>query len=146
MKREIKFKYVYKLHGHVSGQNPPEYMYETHTLENIEKGLICPQFDYCGYYTIIDKLQFTGLLDKKGKEIYERDIVRMDSWHPTDWEILFIEGAFCLWRDSNNYANDIHYIQHAGIPQATVIGNTIEQAINILNNWLVEASEPKIKS
>lgn len=70
--------------------------------------------------------EFTGLLDKQSKEIYEGDIVRLDSWSPSDYEVRFIDGAFCLWRDSIPYAHDIHYVHHAGNNQATIAGNIYE--------------------
>ena len=78
-------------------------------------------------------LQFTGLLDKNGKEIYEGDIVSLDSWEPSDYEVQFIDGAFCLWNPKCNYANDIHYTHHAERNQSTIIGN-IYQNPELLNS------------
>lgn len=83
---------------------------------------------------MFELMQFTGLLDKNGKEIYEGDILKMDSWNPAIVQVAFIEGAFCLSNKDGNYIGDIHYIQHAVIPQARVIGNIYE------NPELIEAS------
>lgn len=67
-------------------------------------------------------MQYTGLKDKNGKEIFENDIVKIDSWEPKIHEVVFDRGAFCFrsGKDDNFY-NDCKYLE-----QGEVIGNVFE--------------------
>ncbi len=67
--------------------------------------------------------QFTGLTDRKGKEIYEGDIVKSEQWTPEIYRVWFSRGGFCFSNDTTDieYVNDAKYLE-----QFEVIGNIYE--------------------
>lgn len=75
-------------------------------------------------------MQFTGLLDKNGAEIYEGDIIRHDEAN-MNMQVVFENGCF-NWADENGKS---YNALHVGVGSWTVIGNIYE------NPELLEAQQ-----
>lgn len=77
----------------------------------------------------MELMQFAGLLDKNGREVYEGDIVRLESGYLTDvWEVYWSEDRWGL-RDSNqgDYDNgDYYHGDQITWKDAEIIGNIYE--------------------
>jgi len=73
MSREIKFKYIW------SNPAKTNFISQIFTLDEIEAGnqfMVLENEPLLKDYKLIARMQFTGLLDKNGKEIFEGDIVK----------------------------------------------------------------------
>jgi len=92
MEREIKFR-AWEVNKGLGGR-----MTEPFTLIDIHNR----KYVATGFADRIEFMQFTGLLDKNGKEIYEGDIVEMTDPYGEDklkCEIKYENGAFTVEAD-----------------------------------------------
>lgn len=94
--REIKFKYIYS--------NDKRIITKVFTLEEISNG---DCYDYLSdqpllkYFKLINRVEYTGLKDKNGKEIYEFDWCRAcfrdkNGFHYKQGVIKMDEYMWCL--------------------------------------------------
>lgn len=79
------------------------------------------------HWSLLQVMQFTGLTDKNGKEIYEGDIVENKAWEPNRFQVGFDRGGFCFFNTGDVYYNDAKYLT-----EFEVIGD-IYQTPELLN-------------
>lgn len=76
-------------------------------------------------------IQFTGLTDKNGVEVYEYDIIESDCHNPSNMVVKFIEGGFCMCEIDNTnkesfYPIDINHFYPSIGCTFKVIGNVYD--------------------
>lgn len=77
-------------------------------------------------YEDCELMQFTGLHDKNGVEIYEGDVVSSEAWNPKTYQVLFEDGSFGFKNKGDDYLNSLHYLE-----KFQVIGNIYESPSQI---------------
>jgi YopX protein len=110
MKREIKFRVWDKYEGYFNSEYSINGMY---VYGYCEGGQIPTEEQHKLIF-----MQFTGLKDKNGKEIYEGDVLR-NTWNHRTFVVEWDEGEYPFQSDADSTANEWN-VKYGG---CEVIGN-----------------------
>lgn len=117
--REIKFRAWHKSTGtmfNVHGWHS-EFVFED-TLNGCGATETNPcKIEYC------ELMQFTGLKDKNGVDIYEGDIIEIFDDESTKGQVIFNEGSFRLYEKTTYYS---HLSAYNPSGMCEIIGNIYE--------------------
>lgn len=119
--REIKFRAWYKTEKDIGGQR----MMDWEELDVMDEDGVIPFMDVLtGIEKNLIPMQFTGLHDKNGTEIYEGDILEIEN--ETNAQVLFGDGMF-VGKEINGWDPMADYFPLGGnVKTAKVIGNIYE--------------------
>jgi uncharacterized phage protein (TIGR01671 family) len=95
MSREIKFKYIW------SNPAKTNFITEIFTLDEIEAGnqfTVLENEPLLKDYKLIARIQFIGLLDKNGKEIFKGDLLQYDGYN---FKLINKEKIYQIKYDDN---------------------------------------------
>lgn len=121
MDREIRFRaWVKDEYWNHRFNHPHDQMFPVYGLEPSE---VLARSDYGWSRAEVELMQFTGLLDKSGKEIYEGDVVK-DTYFDTELRVVKFEDAWFFAESPDTTKQDRRY--PIGAEKVEVIGNIWE--------------------
>ncbi len=120
----------------------PDNIYKDGSTFRVEENALGPGMDVVGGDDQPVLMQFTGLKDSKGVEIFEGDILRINGGGGDIFAAIgFQEGCFVLegpWADQRNYPELKYYIGMTFIEKWEVCGN-VHQNPELLTKAASEA-------
>lgn len=114
MNREIKFRAWQKWH---------EYMFTPDYIDFINGNVIIGEHDGDSRYEDIPLMQYTGLKDKNGKEIYEGDIIEK---HFEKYEVLFHNCEWVFTKLKDYYKEQFYKLNFFDDENFEIVGNIYE--------------------